>query len=205
MHRKEDKYLKRGEFWEPENNTESSENTTVDSSYRITVRRLPRGAGQQTTTRITASRQPCLPPIASPPKTAVAPVCDSIPEANPADQNFERHGPFVRTTRRSFTTIISLRSRTRPHLALQGISKNRESESYRLLASCSTPVTMIGTGILSRNTSITQGTTSRTAPGLFAAECPRAWIRYILTGASITWTCSIGIRYGSPNRCSFGR
>ena len=28
-------------------------------------------------------------------ETAVAPVCDSIPEANPEARNFERHGPFV--------------------------------------------------------------------------------------------------------------
>lgn len=73
-------------------------------------------------------------------ETAVAPVCDSIPEANPEARNFERHGPFVENdTTFLYQSSVYDPEHDRTSHCRAYIEMNRESESYRLLASCTTP------------------------------------------------------------------
>ena len=111
-------------------------------------------------------------------ETAVAPVCDSIPEANPEARNFERHGPFVENdTTFLYQSSVYDPEHDRTSHCRAYIEMNRESESYRLLASCTTP----GYNDWNRDSfaqylELLKEQHPEPLPVYSLQECPRAWI-----------------------------
>lgn len=111
-------------------------------------------------------------------RTLAAAACDSLPEADPANRNFERHGPFVEND----TTFLYQSSAYDSRYDYTSycrvfIERNRQSPSYRLLDSCSTPTyDEWNRAAFAQSLLSLKERHPEPLPVHSLGECPRVWI-----------------------------